>query len=153
MVVSTARDPTPRGPNDRHEYVRRPFDRSPSSVDGPSSHVRSRLGSIVKRPRSVGDGAYSGQGRDTSSCRVRKGLVTTLSPSAAPAGTGIVWALVEDGFHVGSRGGEFLGYIDRQYDGRLLACDLYSRPVGHFDDLTAAMRALEAVEPATGRRG
>jgi hypothetical protein len=61
-------------------------------------------------------------------------------------GAGVVWARVEDGFHVGSRGGEFLGYIDRQRDGRWLACDLYSREVGLFADLTAAMKALTAVE-------
>lgn len=61
-------------------------------------------------------------------------------------GAGVVWARVEDGFHVGSRGGEFLGYIDRQRDGRWLACDLYSREVGLFADLTAAMKALTLVE-------
>lgn len=55
---------------------------------------------------------------------------------------GVVWASVEDGFHVGSRDGNFLGYIDRQPDGRLLACDMFSRPVGHFTDLAAAMASL-----------
>ncbi len=55
---------------------------------------------------------------------------------------GVVWASVEDGFHVGSRDGNFLGYIDRQPDGRLLACDMFSRPVGHFTDLGQAMASL-----------
>lgn len=55
---------------------------------------------------------------------------------------GVVWASVEDGFHVGSRDGNFLGYIDRQPDGRFLACDMFSRPVGHFADLRAAMASL-----------
>ncbi len=65
---------------------------------------------------------------------------------------GAVWARVEDGFHVGSRGGEFLGYIDRQRDGLWLACDLYSREVGLFADLTAAMEALTEVEASERSR-
>ncbi|APF34934.1 hypothetical protein C1N74_14490 [Microbacterium sp. SGAir0570] len=59
-------------------------------------------------------------------------------------GTGIVWARVEDGFHVGSRTGEFVGYIDRQPDGRYLAYDSRSACAGAFVELTAAMRALAA---------
>ena len=66
-------------------------------------------------------------------------------------GAGVVWARVEDGFHVGSRGGEFVGYIDRQSDGRFLACDLYSRPVGYFPDLPSAMRVLSVLEPVDAR--
>ena len=57
-------------------------------------------------------------------------------------GNGIVWARVEDGFHVGSRTGEFVGYIDRQPDGRYLAYDSRSACAGSFSDLTTAMRAL-----------
>ena len=68
----------------------------------------------------------------------------------APTASGIVWSLVEDGFHVGSRGGNFLGYIDRQPDGRYLACDMYSRPTGYFTDLPSAMRALSNVQPPAG---
>lgn len=59
-------------------------------------------------------------------------------------GSGVTWALVEDGFHVGSRAGEFIGYIDRQRDGRYLAFDTYSRMIGPFDDLPTAMTALSA---------
>lgn len=59
-----------------------------------------------------------------------------------PAGSGIVWARVEDGFHVGSRTGEFVGYIDRQPDGRYLAYDSRSQCVGAFSELTSAMRTL-----------
>lgn len=62
-------------------------------------------------------------------------------------GAGITWARVEDGFHVGSRHGEFLGYIDRQADGRFLAFDLHSRAIGGFADLTSAMRAVSAGSP------
>lgn len=65
---------------------------------------------------------------------------------------GVVWSLVEDGFHVGSRNGEFLGYIERQPDRTYLACDLYSRPVGSFADLAAAMRAIMRVQPVSGTR-
>lgn len=71
-----------------------------------------------------------------------------MTPERAAAahhrlGTGIVWARVEDGFHVGSRAGDFVGYIDRQPSGGYLAYDDRSRCVGSFDELTAAMRALD----------
>ncbi|MDF2580231.1 MULTISPECIES: hypothetical protein [Microbacterium] len=62
--------------------------------------------------------------------------------AAGAPGNGIVWARVEDGFHVGSRTGEFVGYIDRQADGRYLAYDSRSSRVGAFTDLTTAMRTL-----------
>ncbi|MFZ8758902.1 hypothetical protein ACO03V_15940 [Microbacterium sp. HMH0099] len=66
------------------------------------------------------------------------------------SGTGVTWARVEDGFHVGSRRGEFLGYIDRQSDGTFLAFDSFSRMVGRFRGLTAAMSAVsEATPPET----
>ncbi|MFS0713100.1 hypothetical protein ABC195_04395 [Microbacterium sp. 2P01SA-2] len=66
----------------------------------------------------------------------------TGSAGASPVGSGIVWARVEDGFHVGSRTGEFVGYIDRQPDGRYVAYDSRSSCAGAFTDLTTAMRAL-----------
>ncbi|AOX46071.1 MULTISPECIES: hypothetical protein [unclassified Microbacterium] len=62
-------------------------------------------------------------------------------------GAGVVWARVEDGFHVGSRNGAFLGYIDRQADGGFLAFDGRSRVVGRFDALTAAMAAVTNGQP------
>ena len=55
---------------------------------------------------------------------------------------GVTWARVEDGFHVGSRHGEFLGYVDRQSDGGYLAFDAFSRMVGRFRGITAAMSAV-----------
>ncbi len=71
--------------------------------------------------------------------------------SSAP---GTVWARVEDGFHVGSRNGDFLGYIERQRDGRFLAFDMRSRAVGTFAELVAAMRTLSAgPQPDAGDRG
>lgn len=60
---------------------------------------------------------------------------------------GVVWARVEDGFHVGSRRGVFLGYIDRQADGSFLAVDGRSRVVGRFPALTAAMAAVTNGQP------
>ncbi|MBZ4487769.1 hypothetical protein LQ938_13245 [Microbacterium sp. cx-55] len=63
-------------------------------------------------------------------------------------GAGTTWARVEDGFHVGSRHGEFLGYIDRQADGRFVAFDLHSRIIGGFVDLTSAMRAVSSSSPS-----
>ncbi|MFP7761149.1 hypothetical protein [Marisediminicola sp. LYQ134] len=66
----------------------------------------------------------------------------------------VVWAQVEDDFYVGSVDGNFLGYIDRQDDGRYLVSDPFSRGVGHFAELDTAMRALEQLEPAgRGRAG
>lgn len=64
-----------------------------------------------------------------------------------PNGAGVVWARVEDGFHVGSRRGEFLGYIERQSDGAFVAFDMHSRPAGRFPLLTHAMNALTAQPP------
>lgn len=55
---------------------------------------------------------------------------------------GTVWARVEDGFHVGSRDGNFLGYIEQRTDGRYVAFDMRSAVVGTFTDLVAAMRTL-----------
>jgi len=67
---------------------------------------------------------------------------TTERPAA-----GVVWARVEEGFHVGSRRGVFLGYIDRQSDGHFLAVDGTSRVVGRFAALTAAMAAVTNGQP------
>lgn len=58
------------------------------------------------------------------------------------SGGGVVWARVEDGFHVGSRGGDFLGYIERAADGYFDAFDMRSRPVGRFPTLVSAMSVL-----------
>lgn len=68
----------------------------------------------------------------------------TDGAGASRSGSGVVWARVEDGFHVGSRIGEFVGYIDRQRDGRHLAYDSRSQCIGAFVKLTDAMRALSS---------
>ncbi|MDU0326470.1 hypothetical protein RWH43_06815 [Microbacterium sp. KSW2-21] len=62
-------------------------------------------------------------------------------------GAGVVWARVEEGFHVGSRKGVFLGYIDRQPGGSFDAFDGRSRLVGRFEALTAAMAAVTNGQP------
>lgn len=67
---------------------------------------------------------------------------------------GTVWARVEDGFHVASRGGNFLGYIEQRKDGRYVAFDMRSAIVGTFADLVSAMRTLSsAPTPAPGATG
>lgn len=60
----------------------------------------------------------------------------------------VLWACVEDGFHVGSRGGDFLGYIDRQPDGSYSAFDARSRPLGSFVTLDEATATVSST-PAT----
>jgi len=67
--------------------------------------------------------------------------------------TGTVWARVEDGFHVGSRNGNFLGYIERGRDGRYTAFDMRSAAVGTFADLVSAMRVLSAAPETTETPG
>ncbi|MFJ6678599.1 hypothetical protein ACIQLK_05640 [Microbacterium sp. NPDC091382] len=67
---------------------------------------------------------------------------------------GTVWARVEDGFHVGSRDGNFLGYIERRKDGRYVAFDMRSAAVGTFADLVSAMRTLSSAPiPEPGVNG
>jgi hypothetical protein len=51
------------------------------------------------------------------------------------------WAEVETGFHVASRDGQFLGYVDTTVDGRFLAFDGRSMLVGEFDLLSDAKSA------------
>ncbi|RGE20410.1 hypothetical protein D1J51_09545 [Leucobacter sp. wl10] len=73
--------------------------------------------------------------------------------TTVPPADGVTWAMVEDGFYVGSRDGEFLGYIDREAESRYVACNMYSRPAGAFRDLGEAMEALRrssALQDGTG---
>ncbi len=64
-------------------------------------------------------------------------------PNSARPDHDVLWACVEEGFHVGSRRGDFLGYIDRQPDGGYRAFDARSRPQGDFPTLPAATAAVE----------
>lgn len=64
-------------------------------------------------------------------------------PNSALPDPDVLWACVEEGFHVGSRRGDFLGYIDRQPDGEYRAFDARSRSLGDFPTLRAATAAVE----------
>lgn len=59
-----------------------------------------------------------------------------------PYSSDILWACVEEGFHVGSRGGDFLGYVDRQAGGEYIAFDARSRSLGSFPTLEDATAAV-----------
>lgn len=56
----------------------------------------------------------------------------------------VLWACVEEGFHVGSRGGDFLGYVDRQPDGRYSAFDARSQTLGSFATLEEATSTVSS---------
>lgn len=66
-----------------------------------------------------------------------RATVTEHSPVIEPT-----WARVEADFYVGSRAGEFLGYIDGKGGGAFRAYDTFSRPVGEFDTVRDAMHAV-----------
>jgi hypothetical protein len=57
----------------------------------------------------------------------------------------VSWAPVEDGFHVGSRSGEFVGYAEQTPDGHFVGFDGRSTPVGRYETLDEARRAVEEV--------
>lgn len=59
-----------------------------------------------------------------------------------PYSSDVLWACVEEGFHVGSRGGDFLGYVDRQAGGDYIAFDARSRALGSFPSLEQATAAV-----------
>lgn len=59
----------------------------------------------------------------------------------------VLWACVEEGFHVGSRGGDFLGYVDRQPNGEYRAFDARSTVIGDFAVLAEATAAVSAGSP------
>jgi len=61
----------------------------------------------------------------------------------------VLWACVEDGFHVGSRGGDFLGYVDRQSDGRFLAFDAKASVLGAYPTLQEATHAVGSTSQPT----
>lgn len=55
---------------------------------------------------------------------------------------GVTWAQVDRGFYVGSRVGEFLGYVDERPDGVFQAFDMASAIIGEFSALAAAIHAV-----------
>lgn len=60
------------------------------------------------------------------------------------------WATVDTDLHVVSRAGEYLGYVERANDGSYLAFDGRATPVGRYDELRDAQRAVLSVpDPET----
>jgi hypothetical protein len=62
------------------------------------------------------------------------------------------WNEVEPGFRVGTRGGEYLGFIESTAYGTFVAVDGHSTPVGRYDSLREAQRALLEVKRMGKRR-
>jgi hypothetical protein len=60
-----------------------------------------------------------------------------------PTSGAVVWSRVDAYFHVASRAGDFLGYVDRHLDGGFGAYDQYSHEIGLFPDLSSATAAVE----------
>ena len=56
------------------------------------------------------------------------------------------WAEVQPGFRVGTRDGEYLGFIESTAHGTFVAVDGYSTPVGRYYSLREAQRALLEVK-------
>lgn len=61
----------------------------------------------------------------------------------------VTWSQVEEGFYIGSRGRQFVGYVDRRFDGVHTAFDASSHVVGNFPSLPEAMAALTDAVPAS----
>ncbi|WP_336659451.1 hypothetical protein [Leucobacter sp. USHLN153] len=70
-----------------------------------------------------------------------------------PPRTEVTWAKVEDGFYVGSSGGEFRGYIDEDPSGLFVASNMFSRVIGEFAALSDAMRAVDTAHEQSGVHG
>ena len=78
--------------------------------------------------------------------------MSTLAPAVRPF-VALRWSEVERGFHVGERGGEFVGYIDTNVDGTHVAFDGHASPVGRFRTLAEAKASLLTTDhPVNVRR-
>lgn len=80
--------------------------------------------------------------------------MSTLTDVHVALGRTPRWDEVEPGFHVGSRDGEFVGFIDTTAVGSFVAFDGRSTPVGCYSSLRDAQRAVTGIvraaeEPAT----
>lgn len=62
------------------------------------------------------------------------------------------WNEVQPGFRVGTRGGEYLGFIESTAHDTFVAIDGYSTPVGRYDSLREAQRALLEIKRMGTRR-
>lgn len=67
-----------------------------------------------------------------------------LVGSAGQTDPGFTWSVVEEGFYVCSRGGNFLGCVDHRPDDTFQVSDGYARRAGIFPDLKSAMAAVVA---------
>ena len=67
----------------------------------------------------------------------------------APA---VRWNEVQPGLRVGTRDGEYLGLVESTAHGTFVAVDGYSTPVGRYDSLRQAKRALLEVKRMGRRR-
>jgi len=79
--------------------------------------------------------------------------VTSVLPSLRT--TRVTWVTVEKGFHVASRAGEFVGFVEQTSDGHFVGFDGRSTPVGRYESLDEAQRAVQQVpaeEPAISPR-
>ena len=68
--------------------------------------------------------------------------MTSVLPVRVERGR-VTWVRVEDGFHVASRAGEFVGFAERTADGHVVGFDGRSTPIGRFETLAGAQRAVE----------
>ena len=62
------------------------------------------------------------------------------------------WNEIEPGFRVGTRDGEYLGFVELTAYGTFVAVDGSSTPVGRYDSLREAKRALLEVKRRSTRR-
>lgn len=62
------------------------------------------------------------------------------------------WNEVQPGFRVGTRGGDYIGFVESTAHGMFVAVDGYSTPVGRYDSLREAQRALLEIQRMGTRR-
>ena len=73
----------------------------------------------------------------------------SVHPITSPA---VRWNEIEPGFRVGTRDGEYLGFVELTAYGTFVAVDGSSTPVGRYDSLREAKRALLEVKRMGTRR-
>lgn len=66
----------------------------------------------------------------------------------------VTWAPVEDGLVVGSRRGEFVGFVESTADGSYVAFDSRAQPIGRYATLASAKASTGTVDtdPRSARR-
>ncbi|TQJ30103.1 peptide ABC transporter permease [Microbacterium sp. SLBN-146] len=69
-------------------------------------------------------------------------MTTLAAPPTRLSSRRVTWSTVDTGFRVASRAGEFIGSIDETADGRFVAFDGRSTPIGLFATLREAQRAV-----------